>query len=290
MCTLSLQSGWINNQQAMRKIGVALGAGGARGLAHIVVLQAFEELGVTPSVVSGTSIGAVVGAALAAGLSSEEMKSAVAKLLAPGRRRSWTFYDTTDFKVAAILLDPTMEAGGLIKGEKFLRFLQDTIRVTRFEDLRIPLHVVATDYWRREQVVFRRGNLMKAVRASYSMPGLFTPLRIGKNLLVDGGLMNPLPYDIIRQKCDITVAIDVSVSETLKKSETPRAQEVLFSAFQILQNSIVREKLRQTQPDILIRTNIKNVRALEFTKAESIYEQAVPAKEKLKRKLVLALK
>lgn len=274
----------------MQKIGVALGAGGARGLGHIVVLQALEELGVRPSVISGTSIGAVIGAALAAGLSSSEMKLAVADILAPRRKASWSIYDTAEFKIAASILDPTIETGGLIKGEKFLRFLQSTINAARFEDLRIPLYVVATDYWRREQVVFRKGNLMKAVRASYSMPGLFTPVRVGRNLLVDGGLMNPLPYDIIRRQCDISVAIDVSVAETTKGSETPHAQEVLFSAFQILQNSIVREKLRQTQPDILIKTNIKNVRALEFTKADNIYEQALPAKEELKKKLSRALR
>jgi len=270
----------------MQKIGVALGAGGARGLAHIVVLQAFEELGIKPSVISGTSIGAIIGAALAAGLSSEEMKLAVLDILPPRRTRSWPLYDAAEFRIAASLLDPTMEAGGLIKGEKFLRFLQSTINTSRFEDLQIPLLVVATDYWKREQVVFSKGNLMKAVRASYSMPSFFVPVKIGKNLYVDGGLMNPLPYDIIRSRCDISVAIDVSVTETTKKSETPHAQEVLFSAFQILQNSIVREKLRQTRPDILIKTNIKNVRALEFTKANSIYEQALPAKEELKRKLV----
>ena len=268
----------------MKTIGVALGAGGARGLAHIIALQAFEELGVKPSVIAGTSIGAVIGAALASGLSTAEMKDAVEEIRASKPGRFGFFSNNAEFKFAIALLDPTTEAGGLIKGEKFIRFLRNKIKAERFEDLRIPLLVIATDYWRREQVILNKGNLLKAVWASYSLPGLFAPMMIGKDLLVDGGLMNPLPYDVLQPLCDITVAIDVSVKEITRKSRV-HAQEVLFSAYQILQNSVVREKRRQSQPDILIETEIRDVRALEFSKAQSIFEQALPAKEQLKRKL-----
>lgn len=269
----------------MKKIGVALGAGGARGLAHIVVLEALEELGIRPSIISGTSIGAVIGAAFAAGIPTAEMKDAVEEIRLSKPSRFWQIYERADFLTAFVLLDPTMETGGLIKGEKFLQFLQSTIRAKRFEDLSIPLRVVATKYWKREEVILGKGNLMRAVRASYSMPGLFVPVKFGNDLLVDGGLMNPLPYDVIQPMCDISVAIDVSVKESVRKSEVPHAQEVLFSAYQILQNSIVREKLKQHHPDILIQTEIRNVRALGFNKAHSVYEQALPAKEELKRKL-----
>ncbi len=272
----------------MKTIGVALGAGGARGLAHIIALQAFEELGVKPSVIAGTSIGAVIGAGLAAGLTTAEMKDAVEEIRASKPRRFGLFSNNPEFKFVVALLDPTTEAGGLIKGEKFIRFLRSKIKAERFEDLQIPLLVVATDFWRREQVILNKGNLLKAVWASYSLPGLFAPVLIGKDLLVDGGLMNPLPYDILRPACDITVAIDVSVKEIDRKSRV-HAQEVLFSAYQILQNSIVREKRKQSQPDILIETEIRDVRALEFSKAKSIFEQALPAKEELKRKLDVLL-
>jgi NTE family protein len=268
----------------MKTIGVALGAGGARGLAHIIVLQAFEELAVIPSVIAGTSIGAVIGAGLAAGMTTAEMKDAVEEIRASKPGRFGFFSTNAEFKFAIALLDPTTEAGGLIKGEKFIRFLRGRIKAERFEDLQIPLLVVATDYWRREQVILNKGNLLKAVWASYSLPGLFAPVMIGKDLLVDGGLMNPLPYDILQPSCDITVAIDVSVKEITRKSRV-RAQEVLFSAYQILQNSVIREKMKQSQPDILIETDIRDVRALEFSKAKSIFEQAQSAKEELMRKL-----
>jgi NTE family protein len=269
----------------MKRIGIALGAGGARGLAHIVVLQAFEELGIRPSVISGTSMGAVIGAAFAAGLSTKEMKDAVEEIRTATPGRLWRMYDNEGLRFALALLDPTMDTGGLVKGEKFIKFLEGKIKVRRFEDLKIPLMVIATDYWRRKQVVLNKGDLMKAVRASYSMPGLFIPVKVGRNFLVDGGLMNPLPYDVLEGHCEITVAVDVSIKETAAARKLPHAQEVLFSAFQILQNSIVREKLIHRQPDCLIKTDIKNVRALEFGKAKSIYAQALLAKEELKTNL-----
>ena len=273
----------------MKTIGVALGAGGARGLAHIVVLQAFEELGIKPSIISGTSIGAVIGAGFAAGLTTIEMKDVIEEIRALRPRRFGRLNKNSEFRFVISLLDPTTEAGGLIKGEKFIRFLQSRIKINRFEELKIPLMVIATNYWTREQVVFNKGDLLKAVWASYSLPGLFAPVKIGKELYVDGGLMNPLPYDIIKPLCDITVAIDVSVKETTRKTHI-HAQDVLFSAYQILQNSIVREKLKQSKPDILIQTDIKDVRALEFGKVSSIFEQALPAKEELKRQLDLVMK
>jgi NTE family protein len=255
-------------------------------LAYIVVLQAFEELGIKPSIISGTSIGAVIGAGFAAGLSTAEMRSAVEEVRATKQGRLRRLYTRSDLKFALAWLDPTIRTGGLIKGEKFTRFLFSKIGVKRFEELEIPLMVVATHLWNREQVVLGKGSVLKAVQASYSMPGLFAPVSIGGDLYVDGGLVNPLPYDVIRPFCDVTVAVDVSVRSIARRSKSPRAQEVLFSAFHIMQNSIVREKLKQSQPDIHIKIEMKNVRALEFNKTNSIFQQALPSKEELKQKLL----
>lgn len=270
----------------MKRIGIALGAGGARGLAHIVVLQAFEELGIRPSVISGTSIGAVIGAGFAAGLSTAAMKDAVAEIQTTKSERLKRFYDNSEFNFALAFLDPTFKPGGLIKGEKFIKFLYAKTGARRFEDLDIPFLAIATHYWKREQVILSKGNLLKAVQASYSMPGLFTPVNVGGDLYVDGGLVNPLPYDIIRTRCDVTVAVDVSIRSVARTVKPLHAQEVMFSAFQIMQNSIVREKLRQSLPDIHIRIETKNVRTLEFYKTNTIFEQAVTSKEELKQQLI----
>ncbi len=269
----------------MKTVGIALGSGGARGLAHIVILEALEELGIRPSVVAGTSIGAVIGAGLAAGLSTAEMRQAVGTIRKARRGKFWNVYENEDFNLLLSFIDPTRETGGLIKGEKFTQFLRQIIGVDRFEQLKIPLKLVATDYWHREEVVLDSGDLLTAVRASYAMPGLFTPVIHGTTLLVDGGLRNPLPYDLIRPLCDISVAIDVSSDSAGRSAKAPHAYEVLFMAFQIMQNSIVREKLKYSCPDILIKAKIKNVRSLEFSKVQSIYDQAAQARKELRNRL-----
>ena len=111
-------------------------------------------------------------------------------------------------------------------------------------------------------------------------------MEIDKKLLIDGGMSNPLPYDIIQDKCDVTIAIDVSArKDKVEKTETPPSYEILFKAFQIMQNSIVTEKLKRTQPDILITTGISGVRIHEFMKAEIIYKESQRAKDKLKKAL-----
>ncbi len=270
----------------MKRIGIALGAGGARGLGHIVVLQALEELGIKPSIIAGTSIGAVIGAGFAAGLTTAQMKDAVEEIQTTTSERLRRLYNNSELNFALAFLDPTIRPGGLIKGEKFIKFFFNKIRVKRFEELKIPFLAIVTHYWKREQVVLGKGNLLKAVQASYSMPGLFTPVSIGSDLYVDGGLANPLPYDVIQSSCDITVAVDVSIRSVARTASPLRAQEVMFSGFQIMQNSIVREKLKQGPPDIHIKTEMKNVRALEFYKTDSIFQQALSSKEELKQKLI----
>lgn len=274
----------------MKRIGIALGAGGARGLGHIIVLQAIEELNIKPAIIAGTSIGAVIGAGFAAGLSTKQMKDAVYEFQAAPPGRFKRFYDNTELMFALAFLDPTIKPGGLIKGKKFIKFLHGNMRVKRFEELEIPFLVIATHLWRREQVVLQNGNLLKAIQASYSMPGLFSPVSIRGDLHVDGGLVNPLPYDVLRPFCDITVAVDVSIRSTTRSAAPLHAQEVLFSAFQIMQNSIIREKVKEGPPDIHIKVEMKNVRALEFYKTNSIFEQALASKDELKDKLIRALK
>jgi len=270
----------------LKKIGLALGAGGARGLAHIVILEAFEELGIQPSVVSGSSMGAIIGAAYCSGLSSAEMKNALNEKLLNKSAKLWEIFKNLEVVKLLDFVDVEVKAGGFIKGQKFINFFSQELKVETFEELKIPLKTVATNYLTKEQSVFDEGALFNPIKASYSLPGLFSPVKINKNLYVDGGLVNPLPYDILLGKCDIIVAIDVQSNTKIKTfAETPKAYEIFFTAFQIMQQSIVNEKLKTIQPDILIKTDIKDVRVLEFLKAESIYKQSQKYKEQLKRKL-----
>ena len=269
----------------MEKIGLALGAGGARGLSHIVFLEAFDELGIKPSIISGTSIGAIIGAVYASGIPAKEIKDAVNEIILQSSKKFWEIHKRSDILKMINFIDPEIKPGGIIKGEKFVKFLQDQIKTDKFNELKIPMKVVATDFRTNEEVILSKGNLMQAVRASYSLPGLFVPVELNGKLLIDGGMVNPLPYDIIKDDCDITIAIDVSAKKNRNEKKLPPSYEVLFSAFQIMQNSIVTEKLKLSQPDILINTDIRNIKVHEFTKLASIYEQSQKSKEELKRKI-----
>ena len=271
------------------KIGLALGAGGARGLAFIVILEAFEELGIKPSIISGASIGAIVGAAYAAGLDTKQMRAAVDELVETKNGRFWEIYKKSDLIKLLEFIDPNTKSGGILKGEKIINYFKSHVKIKKFEELKIPLLVVATNYWEKKQEVLSKGDLLSAVKASYSLPGIFTPVSRNGKLLIDGGMVNPLPFDVISEKCDLTIAIDVSAKLNNKDAVMPPAHEVLFSAFQIMQNSILSAKLMRSTPDIIIKTDIKEIRMLEFLKAKEIYKQAVPFKDQLKSKLELVL-
>lgn len=269
----------------MLKIAVALGAGGARGLAEIVMCEAFEELGVRPYAIAGTSIGAIIGSVFAAGKSTREIKDAVDDLIFNKNIKFWEINRRSELIRMFDFINPVRRGGGVLKGQKFLKFLGDFIGADDFQHLGIPLQVVASDYKHKKQKVFSEGDLLSAIRASYSLPGLFMPTEIDGDLYVDGGMVNPLPYDLLMENSDLVVALGVIPETLTKKDETPPAFEILFSSFQIMQNSILREKLKRTMPDILIRAKISGVRVHEFWKAYEIFSQAVESKELLKRKL-----
>ena len=270
----------------MKKIGLSLGSGGARGLAHIILLEAFDELGIKPNVISGTSVGAIIGAVYASGKTAVEIKEAFINNILNKSGRFIDFLNKSRLFRAIDLVDLEFRSGGFIKGEKFLKLLSEEIGVKNFSDLQIPLKITATNFLTKKQSIFDEGKLLPALKASYSLPGLLAPVKINNNYFVDGGMVNPLPWDIIENDCDIIVAIDVLSNSKIKSLiEMPPAYDIFFSSFQIMQHSIVNEKLKVSKPDILIQTDIKEIRLLDFLKAESIFEQSEKYKSKLKRKL-----
>lgn len=274
----------------MEKIGLALGAGGAKGLAHIVIIEAFEELGIKPSIISGVSVGAIIGAFYAAGKTSKDMKDAYYNLVSPKIDRFFDFIKKNDFVKMLRLISPEVTKTGFIKGEKFLNYMHTILNVSKFEELEIPLKIVATDLWKREEVIIEKGNIYQAIRASYSLPGLFTPIIIGNKVLVDGGAVNPVPYDILMDRCDIVVAVSAAGQKTNPSEiSLPPTYEAIFNVFQIMQNSINEEKMKRRPPDIYVKPDIRDVRTLEFHRGDYIFEHAKPSKELLKRKLDLIL-
>jgi NTE family protein len=155
-----------------------------------------------------------------------------------------------------------------------------------FAGLVIPFKAVATDFYAQEQVVIDSGDLRSAVAGSIALPALFSGVTRDNRLLMDGGLVNPLPFDVLDGAADVTVAIDVTGSSNGPgKRPHPSALTALVSSSQILQRSIVREKLRARQPDIYIDVDVDKFHVLEFHRFKDVLAAAQPAKEQLQRQL-----
>jgi NTE family protein len=266
-------------------IGLALGGGGARGLAHVLMFEVFDDLGVKPRRIAGTSIGAIMGALYASGLSAKEIRELIAAWMSTESKKwSRAMVSMNIFKWID-LIDPGLGKGGLISSDKFLGFLHQAIKQTTFQKLNIPLKIVATDFWKGEQVVFERGELLPAVKASMALPGIFDPVSIGGRIFIDGGTVNPLPYDLLLRESGTTVAIDVSGSITDRRDELPSFFDTTLRTFHVMGQAILEDKLQLRRPDIYIKPDIVDIKALDFLQSETIYRQATPAKEALKRKL-----
>lgn len=270
-------------------IALALGGGGARGFAHILMLEALDEAGIRPKIIAGTSIGAIFGAAYASGLTGAEIRKATEEAL------------SLRFDLVRSLLNARPERrpgfmnlfsprAALLKPEALLDIIYPKSVTGTFDDLEIPLRIVASDFYGLEPVVIDKGPIRQAVAASMALPVIFEPVTIGGRTLVDGGLTNPLPFDILRGQADILIAIDVSGVPTPSEAQSaPSAMEQLFAASFIFERSIVREKLKSSQPDIYIEGGTGHFQTLDFLKVQKILAAAEPAKALFKAKLARVL-
>ncbi len=270
----------------MKRVGIALGGGGAKGLAHIPMLEVLDELGVVPDCVAGTSIGAIVGGLYCAGHAGRAIRELVERELFGKRTEGGG--SVSKLSLLMDLVDPRFGRGGLVKGERFVDVLCERIGADRFEDLSIPLVVVAADFWRREEVVLDRGPLRPAIKASMSLPALFEPVVLEDRVLMDGGLVNPVPYDRLGD-CELRIAVDVAGTRSHARGAMPTLSEAIFNSFQIMNKSIVREKMMVDPPEIYVCPELEDVRVLDFDKAEAILAQAEPARDALRAELLARL-
>jgi NTE family protein len=268
-------------------VGLALGSGGARGLAHICVLEALDEMNVKPAAIAGASIGAVVGAAYAGGMTGREIRKFAADLLHDTPKFARRLFALQfgqfrgQFRELFSLNGAPMQIDAVKVAEEFLA---GAVPET-FEELKIPLKVVATDYWAREEVVFEKGALRPAVAASMAIPGLARPVEFAGRVLIDGGTTNPLPFDLLAGAADIVIAVDITPVAEQKTKTVPAPFESLFMTLHIMSNAIVSEKLKSSAPDILFRPKVHKFGALEFFRVTPIFRAAEPIKEEVKRKL-----
>jgi len=252
-------------------IGLALGGGGAKGLAHIPLLEEFDRAGVTPHAIAGTSIGAIIGAMYAAGRSGAFIRDFADRHIPTSEESLLEVFKKLRGSRITDLFSLNFGRGAILKHDKLDDFLAEAIGVTTFEELRMPLKVVAGDYWERSQVVFDSGELLPAVRASTAMPGIFQPVQYENRILVDGGVVNPLPFDLLRGECDRIVAVNVSGSKTAGEKSVPRTLDTVLGAFEIMEASIVEARRQSGEPELFLAPDIRDVRALEFFKAPEIY-------------------
>jgi NTE family protein len=287
-------------------IGIALGSGLARGFAHIGVMRALKRHGIEPTIVAGTSMGALIGGAyLTNKLDDIE---------------EWA-YKLTKFKVLSYL-DFRVKSSGLIGGERLLKLMLNTFGEARVEDLPRPFIAVSTDLVTGHEVWMRKGRMVDIMRASFSLPGLFPPVSVNGRWLIDGALVNPVPVSALTANgARMTIAVNVSgdiigkskrpgdkiptvagfdlmsfkgpeqVEEAKQSSlvsrifqrepDNPSIFGVMVSALNIVQDRLARSRLAGDPPDVLIVPRIGHIGLMEFDRAEELIAEGEAAVERV---------
>lgn len=262
------------------RVGLALSGGGARGLAHIGVLKALRNQGIPIDLLAGTSMGGLIASGYAVGLSPEQMEEEALRM---GRLRR-----------LSSLMDRDLPRTGLFEGKRVQEYLARTLGPVTFADLRVPLGLVAVDLLQAEAVVLRNGSVVEAVRATISLPGIFAPLRAGDRLLVDGGVLNNLPVDVVREMgADVVIGVDVQTEanglHTLQDvgvegnllDQWRATLTTLRTCLVVMQQHLTEEKIALARPEVVIRPVMpKGVTILVgFNRAEEIIAAGETAAE-----------
>ncbi|MFP4644123.1 MAG: patatin-like phospholipase family protein [Spirochaetales bacterium] len=232
------------------RIGLALSAGGAKGVAFIPFLAALEEMGLRPSVVAGSSAGALFGGLYAAGMSPSKIIETLESLGPLPQLQAY---------------DPQLRGGSLFKGNKAHELIRRILPVSTFEETRIPFRAVAVDFWQREEVLLKEGNLADAIRASVSIPGLFSPFVMDNRVLIDGGIINALPYDRIQHECDFVIALHLSEDDQPEHpTDLPPFSQMIVGTVRIMRDRIIAVKKQYNPPDYYKRIGLARVGLLDF--------------------------
>ena len=254
------------------KVGLALGGGGARGLAHIGVLEVLEEEAIPIDMIAGTSAGAAIGAIYAQGKDTKLIRDLVPSL---------------NWRKLVSLVDLAFPRTGLIQGRKIGELLELVMGgKIKFSDLKIKLACVATDLSKCEEVVIDEGSVIDAVRASISIPGIFTVVRRKDKYLVDGSLVNPVPINVLKSNgMDFIIAVNVIPDLMERRSKTsekdtvtfkePNIFTVIMQSMQIAQCVLLRSRLQVA--DIVIRPRVAHVGVADFRKASECITQGKKA-------------
>lgn len=268
----------------MKTFALALGAGGARGLAHIAVIEALDEMGVKPVAIAGTSIGALIGAGYAAGMRGKDIHRHVTGF-AHDRGETMRRLMAARAGSLADIFAGAFGQAAQIDAEKFCAQFLPAAVPQDFSQLAIPLIVITTDLHRREEAALTTGPLHAALAASIAIPGLLRPVAIGERVLIDGGTTNPLPFDRLHGLADVVVAVDVLSVPPSERADIPSPWESVLTTINIMGGAIVAAKFAQHAPDLVLRPHVGIFRTLGFYQATAILRAANTVKPELKEKL-----
>jgi NTE family protein len=250
---------------------------------HVSYIEAMDELGLKPSLIAGTSIGALIGAGWASGMSGKELREHSQQMLGTMRLIMGRLWSTHVRGIRGIFTDGIpiqLDPSRVVDSFLPTKFAED------FKDLKIPLYVVATDFQSWHQVVFSTGPLRPAIAGSIAIPSLFKPVVFAHHLLVDGGVTNPLPLDQASADTDILIGIDVNgdPSDLLNKTDH-KLLDVWFGAAQIMMHSLTAHMMAAYPPDIYVRPHLNSFGALEFWRVREILAHVEKDKDNFKRQL-----
>jgi len=244
-----------------KKVGLALGGGGAKGFAHIGVLKILEKYNIPIDYISGTSVGALIGALYSAEPNAKKLE------------KNSLETDWNEF------FDYTLPSKGLIKGEKIEAFLKKKLDDLKFKDLKIPLFITTFDIKNKQEVIFHKGDVARAVRASISIPGIFVPVENNGRILVDGGLTDLIPTEILKKEgADIIIAVNVDsikekkpnfdeeASSVNEKKNVPGIVSTISKSFQIMEAEASKAELNRDKADWVIDIDLEDITTLDFSK------------------------
>ncbi|MFW6238280.1 MAG: patatin-like phospholipase family protein [Halanaerobiales bacterium] len=247
------------------EIGLALGAGGARGLAHLGVLDRLRKEELKIDYIAGTSIGSLIGGVYATGARLKYLKGLA-------REIDWDS-----------ITDVTFPRLGLIKGKKLLSFLEVITKKKHFSDLDIPFAAVSCDVETGEHVVINEGSVARAIRASTSIPGVYVPFKHQGHRLVDGAILDPVPISTVKEMgADVVMAVDLGLEPV--ESKVSNIIDVLINTFNIMQTKY--DNLRNSNADIIIKPELNGISTFDLKEAnqaiEAGYRAADNSMEKIK--------
>jgi NTE family protein len=261
-------------------VAVAFGGGGARGFSHIHVIEVLDELGIRPVAISGVSIGAIMGSAMAAGMKGTEIRQYA--LTTMGKRREVI---SRLWKARPSRVGEVISRGfqlGQFNIERMLPAFLPQGFPTTFEELEIPTQIIVTDFYAQQEITYSSGDLLKPVAASSAIPALFRPVLMDGRYMIDGGIFNPVPFDHLEGLADVIIGVDVVGVPGGDPEERPSTTDLMFGASQLMMQSIIAMKLKSRRPDIFLRPEVGHFRVLDFFKADEILASSAGIRDELK--------